>query len=639
MAYGAMLRLCAARGQPERAIGLLEDMERFEVKPTTLCFSAALRSVARSHETAIRFERGSSRRDMLREKTAAHHGKMARQIVILAEVAEVEHDDGFISALMLCTAAAGDSATTKAVLLASEVRKMDHLRTIGGSRQETFEDHHDDLHLLNVQEELESGEMTTAMTTTNIDSKLAIGDKSNKSYNNNKDISTFTEREYGKDTRVISALMHSCAQAMNKNGIGTMWAGRENLGSLDENSLRLITTRWEPSYVDTSVPGVSSTKVGIGALRRLDENDNYEELKPGKRKKFRGLYIDDEDLITRDDLEEEDDIEEEDESTGWNDENGTLVGDDDLFSDDNEPLQNLLEYQTSDHNNDEQQEDSVPQYTQSEMFEKFLSELKDEATKNGEKFDLSEVEARELFDMMHDEFLESDDDEDDDENGPSISEEYDQFLAELKKQSEDNDEKFDLNDVQVQELFDMMQNEYVDDSNENKRDIASYDKVGGNELTTNENKNLVFPEDKVSKAFLANIDPAQLSKIEDLQSALPGMPLSRLKKIVDAYEETLGYPSMLKLVPILRETMPDTLSSGWLKRNNKKNADFALIKATEDGLVDSALLNSMLQVKANSGSLNEALEHHADHFAKHKLVSTATMKYGYICAYETKRFT
>ena len=95
---------------------------------------------------------------------------------------------------------------------------------------------------------------------------------------------------------------------------------------------------------------------------------------------------------------------------------------------------------------------------------------------------------------------------------------------------------------------------------------------------------------------------------------------------------------MLKLVPILRETMPDTLSSGWLKRNNKKNADFALIKATEDGLVDSALLNSMLQVKANSGSLNEALEHHADHFAKHKLVSTATMKYGYICAYETKRF-
>lgn len=58
MAYGAILRLCAVRGQPERAIGLLEDMERFEVKPTTLCFTAALRAVARSHETAIRYERG-----------------------------------------------------------------------------------------------------------------------------------------------------------------------------------------------------------------------------------------------------------------------------------------------------------------------------------------------------------------------------------------------------------------------------------------------------------------------------------------------------------------------------------------------------------------------------------------------------
>ena len=134
MAYGAILRLCAARGLPERAIGLLEDMERFEVKPTTLCFTAALKSVARSHEIANRYQRGTSRRDMKREKITAHHGKMARQIVVLAEAAEVEQDDGFTSALMLCAAAAGDSATSKAILLASEVRKMDHLRTIGGSR-------------------------------------------------------------------------------------------------------------------------------------------------------------------------------------------------------------------------------------------------------------------------------------------------------------------------------------------------------------------------------------------------------------------------------------------------------------------------------------------------------------------------
>ena len=38
-------------------------------------------------------------------------------------------------------------------------------------------------------------------------------------------IITYGEREYGKDTRAISALLHSCAKAMNSNGVGTIWAG------------------------------------------------------------------------------------------------------------------------------------------------------------------------------------------------------------------------------------------------------------------------------------------------------------------------------------------------------------------------------------------------------------------------------
>mmetsp|Transcript_1596 Transcript_1596/g.1763 ORF Transcript_1596/g.1763 Transcript_1596/m.1763 type:complete len:1121 (+) Transcript_1596:109-3471(+) len=622
MAYGAILRLCAVRGQPERAIGLLEDMERFEVKPTTLCFTAALRAVARSHETAIRYERGWSRINMKRENTAAHHGKMARQVVIMSEAAEVEHDDGFISALMLCTAAAGDSATTKAVLLASEIRKMDHLRTIGGSRVDTLENHDDDLHVSNEREELESGKMTKTMTpiidvndTSYSSGVIAIEDKSKRLSHNNKDIPTFTEREYGKDTRVISALIHSCAQAMNKNGIGTMWAGRENLGFLCENSLRLITTRWEPSYRDTSIPGISSTKIGIGSLRRIDEKEKDEETRPGKRKKFRGLYIDEDDLDTLDDIEEGDD------PTDYNcGENDTLVGEDDLFSHDDEPLQNMLEYQTSDQNDTEQHtltEEQIKQYTKSEVFEKFLSELKDEAAKNGEEFDLSEDEAREMFDLMEDEFWESGGDEG--ANRLSTSDSYDQFLAELKEQAEENDEKFDLNDVQVQERFVMMQKDQAIDSDENKFDITSYDEGRGRHFTSNKIDQLILREDQTSKTILSDIDPGQLTKIRELQSALPGMPIRRLKKILDAYEETLGHTSMLKLVPILRETMPDTLSSGWLKRNNNKNAEFALLKASDEGIVDSALLNSMLEVKANSGSLNGAVEYHANQFTKHKL--------------------
>jgi pentatricopeptide repeat protein len=61
MAYGAILRLCAAQGQPEKALNILEEMEQMQVKPTTLCFSSALKAVARSHATAIRTNKDRAR--------------------------------------------------------------------------------------------------------------------------------------------------------------------------------------------------------------------------------------------------------------------------------------------------------------------------------------------------------------------------------------------------------------------------------------------------------------------------------------------------------------------------------------------------------------------------------------------------
>lgn len=309
MAYGAILRLCAARGRPERAIGLLEDMQRFDVKPTTLCFSSALRAVAKSHETAIRFENGSSKRNLRRQTIAAHHGKMARQIVILAESAEVEQDDGFVSSLMLCSAAAGDSATAKAVLLASEVRRMDHLRTIGS--KDVFLGNSS----VNGQDNLMPSDVRGIEPIAHDSGlKTVVNEAQRKAYPIPREgapqssIQTFEEREYGKDTRVVSALIRASAQAMNKNGIGAIWAGRDNKGYLCENSLRLITTRWEPSYKDTSVPGVDTTKAGIGALRHVDERAIEEERTPGKRKKFRGLFVDEEDLPFADDREPENDL-------------------------------------------------------------------------------------------------------------------------------------------------------------------------------------------------------------------------------------------------------------------------------------------------------------------------------------------
>ena len=314
MAYGAILRLCSARGHPERAISLLEDMQRFEVKPTTLCFTAALRAVAKSHETSIRFENGSSRKQLRRETIAAHHGKMARSIVVMAEQAEVEQDDGFVSALMLCAAAAGDSATTKAVYLASEVRRMQQFQPFIGAPQ-LSSGRNDDLSL---DERMSSATpMLDAISGDNVDgttsNQIVASNQSSSSgsltssrQNNKKTLNAvvpFGEREYGKDTRIFSALLHASSQAMNRNGLGTIWAGRDNLGYLCDNSLRLITTRWEPSYRNTQIPGTDSTKVGIGALKRLDDIERETEPKPGKRKKFRGLYVDDDDILTIDDVD------------------------------------------------------------------------------------------------------------------------------------------------------------------------------------------------------------------------------------------------------------------------------------------------------------------------------------------------
>lgn len=303
MAYGAIIRLCAARGHPERAIGLLEDMQRFDVKPTTLCFSGALKAVAKSHEIAIRFENGSSPKQLKRESNASHHGNMARRIVIMAEAAEVEQDEGFVSALMLCAAAAGDSATAKAIFLASEVRRMDHLRTIGSN--ENLQYNSDKFGSLVGNLEASTAHITDTESIVPASPSERLFPAVSHQNGQPESVQSFGEREYGKDTRTLSALLHASAQAMNRNGLGTMWAGRENQGYLCENSLRLITTRWEPSYKDTSIPGVSSTKVGIGLLRRVDEEERDEDPKPGKRKKFRGLYIDSDDATTVEDLDDQ----------------------------------------------------------------------------------------------------------------------------------------------------------------------------------------------------------------------------------------------------------------------------------------------------------------------------------------------
>ena len=245
MAYGALLRLVASKGQPERALNILEEMAIEEVQPTTLCFTSALRAVAKSQQIATRFERGSSRRDMRREQITAHHGKLAQSIVIKAEAAGVEQDDGFVSALISCVGAAGDIATAKAIYVASQIRKLDQFRTIGP------DDHLARLRGESYQDEL--GKFLSAEENEVAEEKTRVRDY--ERYQKSA-LRAFEKREYGKDSRVLSAIARACATASDaKDLLGTMWQGRENEGYLCVNSVRLLSTPGTPEYLDVDIPG------------------------------------------------------------------------------------------------------------------------------------------------------------------------------------------------------------------------------------------------------------------------------------------------------------------------------------------------------------------------------------------------
>ena len=124
-------------------------------------------------------------------------------------------------------------------------------------------------------------------------------------------------------------------------------------------------------------------------------------------------------------------------------------------------------------------------------------------------------------------------------------------------------------------------------------------------------------DDMIAKQLF---EDEQSYMIEELKSVLIGMPDRRIKKVADAFRKNLGYPSMLQLIPILRENMPERVTLEWLKRKNVQNAFFVMEKAKEDGLADVHMLNGMLQVECGTGSIDRALACHEARFKFYGLV-------------------
>lgn len=109
-------------------------------------------------------------------------------------------------------------------------------------------------------------------------------------------------------------------------------------------------------------------------------------------------------------------------------------------------------------------------------------------------------------------------------------------------------------------------------------------------------------------------------ELEDLRQLLPAFSDKRLRRILRAFRSSLGDPSLLDLIPIVREQMPDYLTATWLKKMSLLTARYVMLKASEEGLVDQHVLNSVLELETLSGSLDRALNFYETAFKEHNLV-------------------
>ena len=140
---------------------------------------------------------------------------------------------------------------------------------------------------------------------------------------------------------------------------------------------------------------------------------------------------------------------------------------------------------------------------------------------------------------------------------------------------------------------------------------------------TSEIQSSIFNE--LQEAQLEGQDFNELSAnnetVDELDLLLEGMPESRIKRVRQVFLGTLGDPSLLRLVPILRENIPSDISVSWLRRKNLQNAQNTMMKIEKDGLVDIHMLNGLLQVETHANNAKQAMLVHEEAERKYGVVS------------------
>lgn len=104
-----------------------------------------------------------------------------------------------------------------------------------------------------------------------------------------------------------------------------------------------------------------------------------------------------------------------------------------------------------------------------------------------------------------------------------------------------------------------------------------------------------------------------------LREVLPTFSDTRLVRIQRAFHASLREPSILELIPLVRERMPDYLTNTWLKQMSALTSRFVIHKAAQEGLVDMHMLNGVLELEAASGSLERAVEFYETKYAENGL--------------------
>jgi hypothetical protein len=272
-----------------------------------------------------------------------------------------------------------------------------------------------------------------------------------------------------------------------------------------------------------------------------------------------------------------------------------------------------------------------------EEFRVFYAELCEEAKANNDQ--VTEEEARELFELVKGEYNEvmkmnpSDLDEDDyeEEHGPrnlrkeeivpilvgadssrgSSLEQTAQYIDVVGRPAavnasnpiDESDETIDESDETIDES-----DETIDDD-ELVRQLALY--------STGQEVNVLDQADTTE--FALESDTSSNDIYADLRERLPTFSDKRIEAIHDTFEKSLTDPSLFDLVPLVRENMPDFISSAWLKRMSLLTSKFVVHKAVEEGVLDFNMMNGVLGLYASAGSLDNALKFHQSEFGRYDL--------------------